>query len=96
MPELLAADLLKIRGDIVIKCIKTGGYTMTNYGQYAWAQDEEKSLFDPALPDTIRTADYSTAKRMVTDTNYELAQQVVAGNFEITSDVPPDVRPLHR
>lgn len=95
MAELSTSDLLKIRGDIVIKCAKVGGYAMINYGQYIWTEGEEKSLFDVTLPDTIRVADYPTAKRMVTDLNYELAQRIVDGDFIVTKDVRPDMRPLH-
>ena len=84
-------DLLAIRGEIVIKCVKAGGYTMTNYGAYAWSQDEQKSLFDVALPATLRVLDYKTAKRMINDLNYELAQRIAAGDFIIITDTPEDL-----
>lgn len=84
------AQWLRLRGEVVIKCVAVGGYTMVDYGAYVWAQDEERSLFDTALPDTLRPGDYNTAYRMVTDTTYELAQRIEAGFFELVSLVPSD------
>lgn len=78
-------------GDIIVKCIKADGYTMTDYGQYSWDEGEERSiLHDMSLPDTLRANDFSTAKTMVIDLNYELAQCIQNGDFEVVSIVNPD------
>lgn len=84
------AQWLRMRGEVILKCVAVGGYTMIAYGGYVWAQDEEKSLFDASLPDTLRPGDYDTANRMVTDTTYELAQKIADGTFDLVSLVPSD------
>lgn len=79
-----------IRGDVRVQCVKTGGYTMTAYGQYVWAQDEVRSLFDDTLPASLRVEDYSTAHNMVVDPGYELAQRIAYGDFVLVEDRLPD------
>lgn len=79
------------RGDIVIRCTKAGGHTMVAYGQYAWSEGEEKSLFDDSLPSGLKVGlSYATAKTMITDTTYELAQCLIAGDFVLVEDRKPD------
>lgn len=71
-------------GSYKIKCIKVGGVTLTNYGQYEFSEDEEIDLLDSELPDTIRVGNYLTAQNMCEDIGFEIAQRIQAGEFEIT------------
>lgn len=90
MSELTPEQLAALKGELRIKCVKPGGYTMTNYGGYAWAEDEEQNLVDEALPATLRAGDYWTARNMCKDPALELAQRIVAGDFVIVSEKQPD------
>ena len=78
------------RGEVKLKCVKVGGYTMTNYGAYMWAQDEERSLFDGALPVALRADEYGTARNMIVDPARELTQRIAAGDFIIVEDRHPN------
>lgn len=77
-----------------IKCVNPGGCTLTKYGQYAFSENEEIDLLDPGLPDTIRCSNWWTAKTMCTDTGYEIAQRIVAGEFIVTEATLPAVEEL--
>jgi len=90
MAELTPEQVAALKGELRIKCVRTGGYTMQGYGGYAWAEDEEQDLVDEALPATLRAADYWTARNMCKDPALELAQRIVAGDFIIVSERQPD------
>lgn len=77
------------RGILKIKCIKSGGYILANYGQYQFDEDEEIDLLDTNLPDTIRCDDWWTADNMCRDIGYEIAQLIMAGYFTITERQQP-------
>ena len=89
-------EITQIKGQWWIKCVKAGGHTLTNYGQKAFAEGEEIDLIDDATPDTLRAADFLTAKNMCTDPALELAQLVAAGDFEVSRKVQPDPTILMR
>ncbi len=94
MAELTAEQISQIKGSFVIRCVKSGGYTMTAYGQYAWAEDEEKDLMDATLPATLKAGDYHTARNMCRDPARELAQAITAGDFVVVSERFPIMDPL--
>jgi len=74
-----------------IKCLKAGGYTLTNYGQYTFSENEELDILDTATPDTLRAGSYNTAILMCEDTTYELAQLIASGDFSVVQKTPPDL-----
>jgi len=79
------------RGVYKIKCVKAGGHTLTNYGQYAFTENEEIDLLDQNLPATIRCVDWWTADNMCRDTGFEIAQLMVAGDFVVVEKRQPDL-----
>lgn len=74
-----------------IKCVKAGGHTLTNYGQFAFSEGQEVDLLDAGLPDTIRAGSYWTAENMCRDTGYEIAQLIAAGDFIVVERREPDL-----
>jgi len=76
-------------GTYKIKCVKVGGYTLTGYGQYAFAENEEIDLLAQTTPTTLRAGNHHTANAMCKDTTYEIAQLITAGDFVITEITPP-------
>jgi len=82
------------KGVYKIKCVKAGGHTLTNYGQQAFAENEELDLLDDATPGTIRAADWWTADNMCRDTGFEIAQLIAAGDFEVSEKRRPDLSQL--
>jgi len=74
-----------------IKCVKVGGVTLANYGQYGFTQDEEIDLLDPTLPATIKCVDWNTADNMCRDVGFEIAQRVVAGEFVVVEKRAPNL-----
>lgn len=72
-----------------IKCVKPGGHTLINYGQYAFSENEEIDLMDQNLPDTIRCGNWWTANTMCKDQGFEIAQLIAAGDFIITESIMP-------
>ena len=87
MPETPTID----RGVYKIKCVKDGGITLTNYGQYEFDKNDEIDLLDPELPDTIKCLDWHTADNMCLDTGFEIAQRIAAGEFTVTEKRMPDM-----
>lgn len=83
-------QIIILKGEFRIKCIKVGGYTMQGYGNYIWVENEEQNLLDELLPSTLRAGDYNTACNMCKDPARELAQRIVAGDFIIISEKKPD------
>lgn len=90
MAELTQEELSRLKGSFVIKCVKVGGLTLSAYGQKAWTEGEELDLLDDGVPDSLRAADYWTAENMCTDPSLEIAQAVLAGDFEIVLRRRPD------
>jgi hypothetical protein len=80
------------KGTYRIKCVKTGGQILTNYGGYDFAEDAEVDLLDDATPDTLRAGDYWTADNMCRDTGFEIAQRIQAGEFVVVEKRQPDIR----
>jgi len=80
----------RLRGAFIIRCVKPGGYTMDGYAQYTWTTNEQQDLLGDGLPTTLRAADYHTARTMCLDPARELAQAIVAGDFIIIEQRPPD------
>ena len=78
------------KGIYRIKCVKSGGHTLTNYGQLEFEENEELDLLGDATPDAIRAEDWWTADSMCRDTGFEIAQLIAAGDFEITEKIQPD------
>ena len=78
-------------GTYKIECIRPGGYTLTNYGQYSFSENEEIDLMDQNLPDTIRCGSWWTARTMCTDMGYEIAQLIASGDFIVTEATMPVV-----
>ena len=76
-------------GILKIKCVKPGGYTLTNYGQYHFNEQDEIDLLDTLLPATIRCSDWWTANNICNDNGYEIAQLIIAGYFIITESRKP-------
>jgi len=87
---LTPEQIAKLKGSFIIKCVKAGGYTMTGYGGYSWAENEQQNLVDDALPDTLRAGDYWTARNMCRDPARELAQRIEAGDFIVVEEQQPD------
>ena len=79
-----------IPGIYSIRCIRPGGRTLTNYGQYAFTEGEVLDLLAETTPDTIKANDYSTARTMCEDIGFELAQRIAAGEFVVAERVAPD------
>lgn len=77
------------RGTYRIRCVKVGGVTLTHYGQYVFAQDDEIDLLDQGLPATIRCGDWQTADNVCRDVGFEIAQRIVAGEFVVTEKSRP-------
>lgn len=85
---------MSTEGVYKIKCVKPGGCTLTNYGQYSFSENEEIDLMDQNLPDTLRCGNWWTARTMCTDTGYEIAQLIEAGGFIVTETAHPTVDEL--
>ena len=85
---------MSTEGVYKIKCVKPGGHTLINYGQYSFSENEEIDLMDQNLPDTLRCGNWWTARTMCTDTGYEIAQLIEAGDFIVTETAPPTVDEL--
>ena len=77
------------RGMYVIRCVKDGGLTLTEYGQYEFGDEEDVNLLNPEVPETLRANDYWVAHVMCTDTGFELAQRISAGELEIVKTIKP-------
>ncbi len=78
-----ADQIRRFIGEVKIKCVKTGGVTMTNYGAYIFAENDELDLLDPATADQIRAPNYACAHTMITDPACELTVRIAAGEFVI-------------
>ena len=83
--------MINRKGIYKIKCIKPGGVTLTNYGHFVFAQNEEIDLLDLALPRAIYCANWPTAENMCKDKGFELAQRIAAGEFIITETRKPEI-----
>lgn len=78
-------------GSHVVKCVKVGGLTLTGFGGYAFIQDQQVDLMDENLDARIRAyPNYETAVNMTTDTGFEFAQHVAAGDIVVVSTRKPD------
>jgi len=81
----------RIHGSFVIRCVKEGGYTMTGYGQYVWAEDEEHDLVsNDTLPESLQCIDYYEAHHLCRYPRNELAIAIDHGDFIIVSRQFPD------
>jgi len=98
-----AGQLDRLKGCLKIKNVSGSILTLTEYGQYEFAVDEELNLLDEVVPNTLRAADYYTAQNMVgrasvgkapSYTTYELAQKINAGQLAVIEDRLPDVSVL--
>ena len=79
-------------GSHVVKCVKVGGLTLNGFGQYAFAEDEQVDLMDENLDARIRAyPNYATALNMTTDTGFEFAQHVAAGDIVVVSTRQPNL-----
>ena len=76
-------------GKYIIRCIKSGGVTLTNYGQKYFAEEEELDLLNELAPSTIKASDFSTASNMCEDSGFELAQRIASGEFIIVLRIRP-------
>lgn len=103
--SLSAGEMKRLKGTLTVKNVSGSPLTLTNYGAYSFAVDEELDLLDDAVPSTLQAADYSTAQNMVglasvgkapKHTAYELAQLVDAGSLSITSDIKPELALLKK
>ena len=73
-----------IRGEVRVKCVKVGGVTLAEYGNYTFVENDELDLLDEVVtPDQIRAPCYATAHTMVTDPACELTQRIAAGEFTV-------------
>ena len=90
MAELTSEQIAALKGALVVKCVKSGGYTMSGYGGYSWDEGEEQDLLDDTLPEALRASDYWTARNMCHDPALELAQRIAAGDFEVVLERKPD------
>ncbi len=86
MPSFTAEQLTQLRGQWPVKCVKVGGSTILGY---AFAEGEVKDLMDPGLPDSIRAANFSTARNMTTDPACPLTQAIEAGDFVLEPSTRP-------
>lgn len=77
------------KGVFKIKCVKVGGHTLTGYGQYAFAENEEIDLLSDTAPGTIRCASLGIAKNICSNLHLELAQLILAGYFQIIETQEP-------
>ena len=83
---MAATELQKrqIRGEVRIKCVKVGGITLADYGNYVFAENDELDLLDEAVtPVQILASTYSAAHTMVTDPACELTQRIAAGEVVV-------------
>jgi hypothetical protein len=80
------------RGIFRIKCVKTGGHTLTGYGAYAFAENEELDLLGSSVPATLRCLEWSIAQNMCSNPNLEIAQLITAGDFMIVESRKPAIQ----
>ncbi len=104
MPRLTAQQMVSFKGQYKIKNVSGRRLQLRGYGQYNFEVDEEIDLLDPAVPSTLRAADWHTAQNMVGYARvrrppiyavYELAQRIESGDLEVTEIVRNDPRMLH-
>ena len=84
-------NLKRFIGTYKIKCVKNGGLTLANYGQYSFAQDEEIDLLAKTTHIAIRAGTYHTACMMCNDPALEIASLINAGDLVITENMPPEL-----
>ena len=96
--DLTIAELLALRGKIVVKNVSGGSLPLTGHQGYTFTTGQELDLVDPATPPEI-CSDYHTVKNMIGQASinkaplyaaYELAQRIAAGDLQIIEDTPPD------
>ena len=77
------------RGTFKIKCVRVGGLALDGYGGFVFEENEEVDLLGDVLPDTLKCIDYSTADRICSDANLEIAQRIAAGDIIVTEQRRP-------
>jgi hypothetical protein len=78
-------------GTYKIECVKPGGLTLENYGQFHFEEGQVTDLLDPALPTGIKCSDWETAYIMCHDGGLEIAQKINLGHLEVVEVRAPSI-----
>lgn len=76
------------KGSFVVKCIKTGGDTLSLYG-FSATEGQEVDLLSDSTPASIRAASFAGATNMC-DPSFELGQKINLGQWVVVRSRHPN------